>query len=428
MLPFAFLPPMDTLSTVAAQVRVEERGRFTNETTSLAVKPVTKPVLESELAPQLRYDLIWRHGFSHFVAIYSPRFIVPDTTDIGSLRFSTPTADEVNNAFLNNTNPPQQFGAFHNIGLGLEHDEKRTHWGLYQFGGYGPISNTALLVQRPWNGEGLPAPPYPIIPTLGAASFNLLFLQTQAFVNIRLTPRVTLTPLATMGAFGGADDVSRGKIPLTYGPGGRLTLDVKTSAVDTVKTSVGGGYTFPALFDGGREGSPTVRVEAEERFVHKWSDKATSEIAAGAETAQNPTFGARLYPRGEVSTTYGVEHRTSETRFAVVGRLGPWINLLSGDVEQKTEGILAVNHRIDKTTLRAQATVGGIVGNTDVISTYLLATGQTGVAYQLTRHVTADIGVRLTSQSFSNAQRRFDTQQIMLFGGITVASDPPLRL
>ncbi|MBL9108785.1 MAG: hypothetical protein JNM74_05925, partial [Myxococcales bacterium] len=184
MLPLAFLPPMDTLSTVAAQVRVEERGRFTNETTSLAVKPVTKPVLESELAPQLRYDLIWRHGFSHFVAIYSPRFIVPDTTDIGSLRFSTPTADEVNNAFLNNTNPPQQFGAFHNIGLGLEHDEKRTHWGLYQFGGYGPISNTALLVQKPWNGEGLPAPPYPIIPTLGAASFNLLFLQTQAFVNI----------------------------------------------------------------------------------------------------------------------------------------------------------------------------------------------------------------------------------------------------
>jgi hypothetical protein len=63
-----------------------------------------------------------------------------------------------------------------------------------------------------------------------------------------------------------------------------------------------------------------------------------------------------------------------------------------------------------------------------VISTYLLATGQTGIAYQLTRHVSADMGVRLTSQSFSNAQRRFDTQQIMLFGGITVASDPPLRL
>jgi len=428
MFPFATLPPMDTTSTVAAQVRVEERGRFTNETTSLAVKPQTKPVLESELAPQLRYDLIWDHGFSHFVAIYSPRFIVPDTTNIDTLRFSTPSAEEVNDAFLNNTTPPQQFGAFHNVGLGLEMEQKRSHIGVYQFAGYGPISNTALLVQKPWAGEGLPAPPYPIIPTLGAATFNLLFMQTQAFVNFRLSRRVTLTPLATFGAFGGADDVSRGKIPLTYGPGGRLTLDVKLSPRDTSKTAVGAGYTFPALFQGELKGSPTIRIETEQRLVHQWAPLATSEIAVGAEVAANPTFGSRLYPRGEVSTTYGIDHRSSETRFAVVGRLGPWINLLSGDVEQKGEGILAVNHRIDKVTLRGQASVGSILGNVDVISTYLLATGQAGVAYQLTKHVSADVGVRLTNQSFSNAQRRFDTQQLMIFGGITVASDPPLRL
>ncbi len=428
MLPFATLPPMDTTSTVAAQVRIEERGRFTNETTSLVVKPVTRPVLESEIAPQLRYDLVWEHGLSHFVALYTPRLIVPDTTNIGTLRFSTPTADEVNEAFTNNTTPPQQFGAFQNLSLGLDLERKQSHWGLYQFSGYGPISNTALLVQKPWAGEGLPAPPYPIIPTLGAASFNLLFLQTQAFVNLRLSRRVTLTPFLTFGAFGGADSVSRGKIPLTYGPGARLSLDVKTAPLDTWRTVVGVGYTFPALFAGDQKGSPTIRVEGEERYVHQWSPQSTSEIALGAEVAQNPTFGARLYPRGEVSTTYGWEHRTSETRFAVVGRLGPWINLLSGDVEQKTEGSFAVNHRIEKVTLRGQASVGGIVGNVDVISTYLLATGQVGVAYQLTRNVSADVGLRGTNQSFSNAQRRFDTQQLMIFGGVTVATDPPLRL
>lgn len=428
MLPFAILPPMDTTSTVAAQVRVEERGRFTDETTSLAVKPQTKPVLESELAPQLRYDLIWDHGFSHFVAIYSPRFVLPDTTNVGDMRFSAPSQEEVNDALLNDRTPPQQFGAFHNVGLGLEMEQKRSHIGLYQFAGYGPISNTALLVQKPWTGEGLPAPPYPIIPTLGATTFTLLFWQTQAFVNFRLSRRVTLTPLATFGAFGGADDLSRGKVPLTYGPGARLTLDVKLTPRDTSKTSVGAGYTFPALFQGELEGSPTLRVETEQRFVHQWAPLVTSEAAIGAEVAQNPTFGSRLYPRGEVSTTYGIDHRTSETRFAIVGRLGPWINLLSGDVEQKAEGVAAINHRIDKTTFRAQASVGGIVGNVDVISTYLLAAGQGSVAYQLTKHVSADVGVRLTNQAFSNAQRRSDTQQIMIFGGITVASDPPLRL
>lgn len=427
MLPFATLPPMDTTSAVALQVRLEERGRFTDEATSVAAKPVTRPVLESELAPQLRYDLLWHHGFSHLVVLYAPRFIVPDTTDVGSLTFSSPTREETNAANNAGTLLPQQFGAFHNVGLGLEIEEKRTHWGFYQFAGYGPISNTALLVQKPWAGDGLPASPYPIIPTLGASTFNLLFLQSQAFVNVRLSRRVTLTPLVTFGAFGGADGLSRGKIPLTYGPGARLTLDVKTTPLDTLKTAIGGGYTFPALFDGDQIGSPTVRLEAEERLVHQWSRQVSSEVAVGAQTAQNPTFGARLYPTGEVSTTVGVEHRTSETRFSTVGRLGPWINLLSGDVEQKVEGIVAINHRIDRTTIRGQASVGAIAGNTDVISRYVLATGQAGVAYQFTRHFSADLGIRATDQFFSNAQRKFDTQQLMIFGGVTVATDPPLR-
>lgn len=419
---------MDTTSTVAAQVRLEERGRFTNETTSLAVKPVTRPVLESELAPQLRYDLLWGHGLSHFVAIYAPRFIVPDTSNIDTLRLSSPTADEVNAAFQNNTTPPQQFGAFHNLALGLELEAKRTHWSIFQFAGYGPISNTALLVQKPWNGEGLPASPYPIIPTLGASSFNLLFLQSQASVTIRLSRTTTLTPLVNFGAFGGADSVSRGKIPLNYGPGARVSLDVKTTPLDTWRTAVGTGYTFPALFAESLTGSPTIRVELDEQYEHRWSPLATSAVSVGAEVAQNPTFGARLYPKGEASTTYGWDHRTSETRFALIGKLGPWINLLSGDVEQKTEGLFGVSHRINKTTLRAQASAGGIVGNTDVISKYVLATGQIGAAYQLTRHISIDLGVRGTSQLSTTAQRRFDTQQLMIFGGITLATDPPLRL
>ncbi|HQY64377.1 MAG: hypothetical protein IPF92_27305 [Myxococcales bacterium] len=428
MLPFANLPPLDTTSLVAAQVRVEGRGRFTAETTSAAVTPQTRPVLESELAPQLRYDLLWRHGFSHFVAIYAPRFIIPDTTNIDTLRFSAPTQQERDDSQANNTPLPPQFGAFHNFALGLEIDQKRTHWGLYGFGGYGPISNTALLVQKPWSGEGMPASPYPIIPTLGAASFNLLFLQAQGFVNIRLTRRVTLTPQASFGAFGGAESLSRRTIPLTYGPAYRLTLDLKSTPLDTWKTSLGGGYQLPALFNDDRVGSPTVLFEAEERLVHQWRPLITSEIAAGARTAQNPTFGARMYPTVEANTVFGWDHRASETRLATIAKVGPWINLLSGDVEQKVESIVAINHRIDRTTLRGQASVGVIAGNTDVISKYVLATAQSSVAYQFTRIFSADVGVRTTTQLFSNAQRRFDTQQLMFFGGLTVHTDPSLRL
>ncbi len=427
MLPFATLPPLDTTSLVAAQVRLEERGRFTAETTSAPVTPQTRPVLESELAPQIRYDLLWQHGLSHFVFLYAPRFVIPDTTNLDTLRFSAPTQQERDDSQANNTPLPPQFGAYHQFALGLEIERKRTHWAFYGFGGYGPISNTALLVQKPWTGEGLPASPYPIIPTLGAASINLLFLQGQGFVNVRLSRRVTLTPSVNFGAFGSAESLSRRTIPLTYGPGAKVSLDIKTTAVDTWKTAFGAGYQFPALFNDDRKGSPTVLFEAEERYVHQWRPLITSEVAAGARTAQNPTFGARLYPTAEANTIFGWDHRTSETRLAGIAKVGPWINLLSGDVEQKVEGIVAVNHKVGKTTFRGQGSVGVIAGNIDVISRYLLATAQTSAAYQFTRLISADMGVRTTTQFFSNAQREFNTQQLMFFGGLTLAMDPPAR-
>lgn len=58
----------------------------------------------------------------------------------------------------------------------------------------------------------------------------------------------------------------------------------------------------------------------------------------------------------------------------------------------------------------------------------MLATAQSSVAYQFTRIFSADVGVRTTTQLFSNAQRRFDTQQLMFFGGLTVHTNPSLRL
>lgn len=73
------------------------------------------------------------------MAIYAPRFIIPDTTNIDTLRFSAPTQQERDDSQANNTPLPPQFGAFHNFALGLGIDQKRTHWGLYGFGGYGPI-------------------------------------------------------------------------------------------------------------------------------------------------------------------------------------------------------------------------------------------------------------------------------------------------
>ncbi len=432
MLPIHALPPMDTTSTVALQLRLEERGRLSNERRGPFTEDNrTLAYLESELAPQVRYDLIWRHGFSHLVLLYVPRFIISDTTNIGKLQLDAPRPEEVTNQETGEAIPgaPHQLGAFQNFGLGFEHDEKRSHFGLYQFFGYGPISNTALLVQKPWTGEGQPPTPYPIIPANGSASFTLLFAQTQAYQNFRLTRRVTLTPLLTFNAFGGANSDSRAKIPMTYGPGGRLSLDVKTTPVDTLKSAIGIAYVFPPLFEGERKGTEVVRGEVEERLVHQWSRLTTSEFAAGAQVAGGAPFGVRLYPTAEANTTFGRDWRQSETRLSLIAKIGPWLNLLSGDVEQRLDGIAALSHRMDKTTLRAQASLGTVALTVDSVTKYRILVGQVSVAQQLTRQISADLGMRAADQIFSDSQRDTGSiRQFMIFGGVTVMTEPPLRL
>ena len=195
MLPF--LPvPMDVAQQAHVEVRAEERIRTGNDVAAE----------ETELKPQLRYDFIWKSGLDHFVAIYQPRLVFTHT-------FSRPSVDPlvVNPATLNLTNPNDNpLALLHQGGAGFELVWPRYRVSLYQFGAYGPITTTAVLVQAPWAGDGTPPDPTAIIPSTIAARFTLLFLQTQFFVPIRVTRRVALVPGFVYNAFGGADSSSRG--------------------------------------------------------------------------------------------------------------------------------------------------------------------------------------------------------------------------
>src|SRR4051794_11893696 len=135
MLPF--LPvPMDVQQQAYVQARVEERVRTGNDVTAE----------ETELNPQLRYDFIWKSGQNHFVAIYQPRFVFTHT-------FNKPSVDPrvVSPATLNLSDPNDQpLSALHNGGLGFEMMRQRYRISLYQFGAYGPITTTSILVQAPW--------------------------------------------------------------------------------------------------------------------------------------------------------------------------------------------------------------------------------------------------------------------------------------
>jgi len=170
MLPISAVVNMDVAQQAYVAVRAEERVRVGSDINAA----------ETELSPLLRYDLIWGGGQNHFVALYQPRFIYTTSWDR-----RLPDPNLVNPLSLNLTDPNSTpMSALHNGGLGFEILRERWRLSLYQFAAYGPISTTALLVQKPWDGNELPPDPNPIIPTIIGARFTLLFAQTQLFVPI----------------------------------------------------------------------------------------------------------------------------------------------------------------------------------------------------------------------------------------------------
>src|ERR1700754_926966 len=106
MLPFTAVMPMDVAQQGYVQARVEERVKSGSDINAA----------ETELNPQLRYDVIWRGGQSHFVAIYNPRFIYTTSWDR-----TLPDPNLINPQTLNLKDPNKTpFSMLHNAGIGYE--------------------------------------------------------------------------------------------------------------------------------------------------------------------------------------------------------------------------------------------------------------------------------------------------------------------
>lgn len=406
MLPFIHVP-MAPLQTVAVQARTEARDSHGTDPNDL----------ELEVAPQLRYDAIWDHANSHFVALYNPH-----------LTLANADADT-----SQNIDGKTSFLQLHSLSTGLEMERQRYHVTAYGNFADGTLSTTALLAAftKPWLGEGLPPSPNVIIPakfgTVGADGhisttiFNLLFAQGQVAVPIYLTRRLTLTPLVTYNAFGGADSDSRGPLPMVRGPGASLTLDAKATRQDIFKTKVGGGQA-QAFFDHDRAGPGFYLAEVEERFTHKHSERSQSELAVGASVASDQFTGTRLFPQAEANSVVGMHTRLLETKFAGVVRVGRWLDIFAGNPEQRAEAILATNVTFSNTlTLRAQGAYARVLKDStvEVPPQYSIVYGEVGALYKLTREWSADLSGRESHQEFSNAQKDGVTNQLLVILGVT---------
>lgn len=424
MLPF-YPVHMDVAQQGYVQIRAEQRARTGNDVTAE----------ETELNPQLRYDAIWQEGQSHFVAMYQPRFVHTYT-------FSRPTVDPtiVSPATVNQDDPNDTpTSMLHNVGLGLELLRPRWRFSGYQFFAYGPITTTALLVQAPWTGDGPPPDPNPIIPSTVAARFTLLFVQTQMFLPIRLSQRVSITPGFVYNAFGGANSEARGTMALTSGPGANVAVEVAATRRDRFITTVGGGLVGVA-FEGDREGATIQRTEASQAWKHWWSRTVSTELSGGATFGGDAIAGYSVYTTGSLGLLYdnyglpryapgappfgaGAGHG-NHLQVGAVAKVLPWLDLFSGELEERAVGLLASNYTVDRTTLRGQVSYARVVNTPRSVAKYQLFQVEASARYQLAPTFSFDGGVRVGAQDFSNAIRFNQTTQATFFVGLMWAPLP----
>lgn len=437
MLPFLDIP-MDVAQQGAVQLRAEERVRTGTDVTAH----------EQELQPQIRYDRIWDGGQSHFVALYQPRVVYSHIS-------STPDADFalVNPATLSTyeedpnvpggyrkSDPNQHpLSVLHNGGIGFEHVAPRWRLSMYQFGAYGPITTTTLLVQPAWGGDGLPPDPNPMIPSIVAARFTLLFLQTQIFVPMRVSRRVAVIPGFVYNAFGGANSDSRAAMALTQGPGASVAVEVAASKNDRLTSLVGGGRVS-TLFEGDREGATIYRAEASEAWRHWYSTHISTELSAGGTLAGDQINGVTYFSTGQAALLYdtyglvkldpgappqgGPEGNGDRLQVGLVAKATPWVDLFSGQIEQRAVGIAAANYTIDRTTLRGQLSAARVFGTPRSVAKYSIVQTEGGVRFQVIKELALDAGIRFGQQSFNNAIRFNDMTQTTVYGGLFITPLP----
>jgi hypothetical protein len=425
MLPFSAVLPMDVQQHGFVQMRVEERLRRGSDINNV----------ESEINPQLRYDLIWNGGQNVFVAIYQPRFLY--TRSWGR---ELPPETLVNRQTINLRDPNDTpFSALHNGGVGYEMTRPRWRLTLYQFAAYGSISTTSLLVPPIWAGDGPPPDPNPIIPTIIGARFTLLFVQTQLFVPIKLSPRTALIPGATYNVFGGADKASRGVIALTAGPGVSVALDHQATRNDRLVTTVGAGQVN-TTFQDEREGVVILRTEATQSWRHWYNSNLSTEVMAGASVGGDRVNGFTLFSLGHAALLYdswsqariapgaapyaAPGGRGNHFQFGVIARFAPWIDLFSGDLEQRFVTSVAANYTAGRTTLYGQLSQARVLATPRSVAEYQIVYTDDGVRHQFTPTLSGSIGARVGYQDFNNAVRFNELTAVTGYVGLLWAPLP----
>jgi hypothetical protein len=220
---------------------------------------------------------------------------------------------------------------------------------------------------------------------------------------------------------GGATADARSLLPLETGPSGEARADYAFARRDHAVLALSASET---TFSSGPEDVLFVPTLG---YRHLWSRTIETTLSLGVGEARArisalsaETFDAHPVVEGVLERRTGAD-RQLDARASV--RLGPVVNRLYGDVEERVEATLATSYRAGRLTAHAFASGSRSVPSSGPYATSLFA-GELGTAYGATRVVAVDGGVRCIWQRQDATGAAF--AQGTLFIGVTLLA-PPLH-
>ena len=200
---------------------------------------------------------------------------------------------------------------------------------------------------------------------------------------------------------GGVDGAAQQFLPFQNGPLAEATADYKLGARDhvaTVATASETAFSAPA-------NTEDLLGELEEQWRHRWARMTDTMLSAGWSAARTRDgLGAPdvfvSYPVGEAAFDQHFGHGPNTGELRIEARLAPFVNRLTGLVDEQIRGTIDATWTHRRFKLRAFASAAESVDQGTATSTRY-GTAELDGAYKVSEWLTFDGGVRALSQQYA---------------------------
>lgn len=264
---------------------------------------------------------------------------------------------------------------------------------------YGQLSFESLTaLPAPGAPQPTPSPtgqptPLPNATLVPPTSKSLLYASSETSVGSTLQLRPwTIIGRVGYQLTGGANAAAQEVLPFQKGPFAEATADYRLDARNHLATLADGSETDFSL------GTEDLLAEVEEQWRHQWARLTETMLAGGWYAARTrdgadapDVFASNPVAEAAFDQRFARGSSTAELRADV--RLAPYINRLTGLVDEQIRGTVEGSWARRRFKLRAFVSAGESVDQGTVNSTRL-ATAEIDGAYTISEALTVDGGVR----------------------------------